>query len=104
MAFVWKEDALIIVLAEKAREYNTLLYLCFADLRKAYDLVNRDALWAVLQKRYRIPEKLLMHSQSPASRNKRSCACLWQGVKGDSHQEWSKTRRCAGSYSLQLLL
>ena len=55
MAFVWREDALIkymyllsaSVLAEKATEYNTPLYLCFVDLRKAYDLVNRDAFWAV---------------------------------------------------------
>ena len=45
------------VLAEK--EYNTPLYLCFVDLRKAYDSVNCDTRWAVLQKRYRIPEKLL---------------------------------------------
>ena len=47
------------VLAEKAREYNTPLYLCFVDLRKAYDSVSRDALWVVLQKRYRVPGKLL---------------------------------------------
>ena len=49
----------IRVLAEKAREYNTPLYLCFVDLKKAYDSVSRDALWVVLRKRYRIPEKLL---------------------------------------------
>ena len=61
MAFVWDEVALIAlrVLAEKAREYNTPLYLCFVDLRKVYDSVNRDALWVVLRKRYRISEKLL---------------------------------------------
>ena len=47
------------VLAEKAREYNTPLYLCFVDLRKAYDSVSRDALRVILRKRYRIPEKLL---------------------------------------------
>ena len=49
------------VLAEKAREYNTPLYmyLCFVDLRKAYDSVSRDALWVVLQKRYQVPGKLL---------------------------------------------
>ena len=49
----------IKVLAEKAGEYNTPLYLCFVDLLKAYDSVNRDALWAILQKRYWLPEKLL---------------------------------------------
>ena len=47
------------VLAEKAREYNTPLYLCFVDLRKAYDSVSRDALWVVLQKRYQVPGKFL---------------------------------------------
>ena len=47
------------VLAEKAREYNAPLYLCFVDLRKAYDSVNRDALWVALQKRYQVPDKLL---------------------------------------------
>ena len=47
------------VLAEKVREYNTPLYLCFVDLRKAYDSVSRDALWVVLQKRCRVPGKLL---------------------------------------------
>ena len=40
------------ILAEKAREFNTPLYLCFVDLRKAYDSVNRQALWAVLRRRY----------------------------------------------------
>ena len=47
------------VLAEKARDYNTPLYLCFVDLRKAYDSVSHDALWVVLQKRYWVPGKLL---------------------------------------------
>ena len=47
------------VLAEKARKYNTPLYLYFVDLRKAYDSVCRVALWVVLQKRYRVPGKLL---------------------------------------------
>ena len=50
------------VLAEKAREYNTPLYtmyLCFVDLKKAYGSVNHSALWAVLQRRYQVPDKLL---------------------------------------------
>ena len=36
--------------AEKAREYNTSLYLAFVDLRKAYDSVSHEALWTVLEK------------------------------------------------------
>ena len=43
------------ILAEKAREFNTPLYLAFEDLRKAYDSVNHDALWMVLQEKYSAP-------------------------------------------------
>ena len=35
----------ILGLAEKAREFNTPLYLCFVDLLKAYDPVNQQALY-----------------------------------------------------------
>ena len=42
-------------LAEKTREFNTTLYLSFVDLRKAYDSVNRKALWMVLRKKYNLP-------------------------------------------------
>ena len=62
------------VLAEKARENNTPLYLCFVDLRKACDLVNRDTLWAVLLKKYWIPEKLLCILKA-----------LHQGTRGAVH-------------------
>ena len=48
-----------VVLAEKARELNTSLYLAFVDLRKAYDSVNREALWAVLEKKYLLPGKVV---------------------------------------------
>ena len=57
---------------EKAREFYQPLYVCFIDLRKAYDSVNRDTLWAVLQRCYHLPKKLLtiirvMHDQSTAA-------------------------------------
>ena len=54
------------VLAEKAREYNTPLYLYFVDLRKAYDSVSHDALWVVLQK-ISCSWKVAADPQSPAS-------------------------------------
>jgi hypothetical protein len=62
----------LCTLMEKAREFHQPLYLCFIDLRKAYDSVNRTALWAVLQRCYHLPEKLLsiikaMHHHSSAA-------------------------------------
>ena len=43
---------------EKAREHGESLYMLFVDLRKAYDLVPRQALWKVLEK-YGVPAKIL---------------------------------------------
>ena len=47
------------VLAEKARERNTPLYLSFVDLQKAYNSVTCEALWMVLQRKYHLPDKLI---------------------------------------------
>ena len=44
---------------EKARGYHHLLHICFVDLRKAYDSVDRHTLWLVLQHCYHLPPKLL---------------------------------------------
>ena len=52
------------VLAEKAREFNTPIYLCFVDFRKAYDSVNREASWSVMRRRYNLPDKLLQILQA----------------------------------------
>ena len=43
----------------KAREYHRSLYICFVDLRKAYDSINRAALFSVLQYCYHLPSRLL---------------------------------------------
>ena len=43
---------------EQAAEYNTPAHLCFVDLTKAYDSVNRDALIAVLRN-YKVPSHLV---------------------------------------------
>ena len=43
---------------EKSKEHGESLYVLFVDLRKAYDLVLRQALWKVLEK-YGVPAKML---------------------------------------------
>ena len=60
------------ILTEKAREYHRPLYICFIDLRKAYDSVNRDLLWLLLDRCYNLPPKLLsilraLHADSTAA-------------------------------------
>ena len=42
---------------EKAREQNKPLYMLFIDLTKAFDTVNRDALWHILSK-VGVPDKM----------------------------------------------
>ena len=57
---------------EKSQEFRCPLYMAFIDVRKAYDLVNRNALWYILQHEYSIPERLVkiieaLHSDTRAS-------------------------------------
>ena len=49
------------MLAEKASEFNTPLYMYpwFVDLRKAYGSMSRGTPLSVLKRRYHIPDKLL---------------------------------------------
>ncbi|CAF3321652.1 unnamed protein product [Rotaria socialis] len=43
---------------DKRREFNKPLFMCFIDISKAYDSVNRELLWKVCRK-YGISEKLV---------------------------------------------
>ena len=57
---------------EKSQEFRCPLYMAFIDFRKAYNSVNRNALWYILQHGYDIPEKLIkiiraLHSDTCAS-------------------------------------
>ena len=57
---------------EKAREFHKPIYICFIDLRKAYDFVNRNSPWTMLQHSYDIPTKLIsiihiLHEHSMAA-------------------------------------
>ena len=47
------------ILMQRAKEYNTALYLCFVDIPKAYDSVNRNALWKVLRRSNNLPGKII---------------------------------------------
>lgn len=43
---------------EKSREFNKSLHICFIDLRKAYDSVNRQLLWKICR-HYGLTEKII---------------------------------------------
>jgi hypothetical protein len=46
------------VVMERSREFNQPLHICFIDLQKAYDSVNREALWRVCGA-YRLSDKMI---------------------------------------------
>ena len=57
---------------KKSLEFRRPLYMAFIDLRKAYNTINRNALWYIFQHGYGIPEKLVkiiraLHSDTHAS-------------------------------------
>ena len=43
---------------EKCREFNKLLHMCFIDIQKAYDSVNRKLLWKICR-HYELAEKIV---------------------------------------------
>ena len=47
------------ILMQRAIEFNKAIYICFVDLQKAYNILNRDALWEVLKKSFNIPDKII---------------------------------------------
>ena len=56
-------------LQEKVKEQQSKLYVAFIDLTKAFDSVNRDALWAIMKK-FGVPIKFLTVCKSLHNNNK----------------------------------
>ena len=46
------------LLMEKTRDYNKPLFLCFIDIQKAYDSINREILWCICR-HYGLTSKLV---------------------------------------------
>ncbi len=49
---------IIKMIMEKSREFNKSLFMCFIDIQKAYDSVNRDLLWRIC-KHYGLTDKII---------------------------------------------
>ena len=104
MDFAGITGALIrFFLAEKAREFNTPVYLAFLDLRKAYDLVNRDTLWMVLREKYLLPNKLV-NIISSLHQGTRGAVRAYGRVSEEFNISTGVRQRCACSNSIQSLL
>ena len=43
------QTANILWIIEKAREYHKIIYLCFTDYTKAFDCLDHNKLWKILQ-------------------------------------------------------
>ena len=50
-------------LQEKVKEQQTQMYIAFVDLTKAFDSINREALWSVME-RFGVPPKFLRVCES----------------------------------------
>jgi hypothetical protein len=70
-------------LMEIAKAKNTPLYLCFVDLQKAYDTVDRELLWSILAK-YGVPNKMVAIIRGFHSGMR---ACVRVGTDGDK-SDW----------------
>ena len=89
-------------LTKKAIEHRASQYLIFLDLKKAYDLVPHEALWAALSK-LGIPQ-LLIDIISYFHENMKVSMCERRAFGGDrSGGEWSLTGLHHGPHIVQTL-
>ena len=56
-AKTWSQIANIRWIMEKAREFQKNIYFCFIDYAKAFDCVDHNKLWEILQE-MRLPDHL----------------------------------------------
>ena len=65
---------------EKCREYNLLTHHIFIDFKAAYDTVDREQLWQIMNENG-FPDKLTRASQGNLRSCDVSCACI-KGISG----------------------
>ena len=90
------------MLIQKTREFNRPLYFCFIDLQKAYDSINREALWQSFRRFFSIPEKIICILQA-LRHNTTGIVRAEEQTSEVSNQCRSKTRRCSCPSSSQSL-
>ena len=52
------QRATLRIIIKQSLEWNSGLYLAFIDFEKAFDSVDRDAMWQILQ-HYGVPRKII---------------------------------------------
>ena len=65
-------------ITEKAREFKKNIYFCFTDYAKAFDCVDHNKLWKILQE-MGIPDNLICLLRKPICRS-RSNSYNWHGT------------------------
>ena len=86
-------------LQEKCIEQQCPLYVAFIDMTKAFDLVSRSGLFAIL-KRFVCPEKIAQHYTEAPRRHACYCSGQWLEISPFSHQTWCQAGVRSCSYPL----
>ena len=73
-----------------SHEYEQRLYVCFIDLKKAYDSINRQALWNIL-KQYEVSDKVLtllkdLHEETEACVREYGATSVWFAINNGVKQ------------------
>ena len=73
-----------------AREFtNHSSFVCFVDLKKAYDSVNREALWSAVELCYGLPNKILNSLKAFHKDTMQwKCESIWQSLQRVLDWKW----------------